>query len=68
MFEQKLTGNKSSNDKAPVNHGVGEENEPAVTGARLELAARLGTTNTTSRILAYEHESQYQNRCSLTIM
>lgn len=53
MRETKLTGNKCADNEAPINHGVGEENEPTVAGALLELAARLGTANATRRILAY---------------
>lgn len=53
----RLTGNKCANNKAPINHGVGEENEPAVAGALLELAARLGAANTSSRIFAYMSSS-----------
>lgn len=50
----RLTRDKCANDETPVNHGVGEENKPAVAGALLELAARLGAANTASRIFAYK--------------
>lgn len=49
----RLTRNKCADNEAPINHGVGEENEPAVAGALLELAACLGAANTASRIFAY---------------
>lgn len=49
----RLTRNKCANDETPINHGVGEEDEPAVAGALLELAACLGAANTASRIFAY---------------
>lgn len=49
----RLTRHKCADDEAPINHGVGEENEPAVAGALLELAARLSAGNTASRIFTY---------------
>ena len=36
----------------PINHGVGEHDEPSVPGAGLELAGGLGASDTTSRVLS----------------
>lgn len=37
-FADMLTRNKGAKNEAPVNGGVGEENEPSVSGTGLEFA------------------------------
>lgn len=49
-----LTGNEGASDKAPVDHGVGEHDEPRVPRALLELTAGLGAADTAGRVLATE--------------
>lgn len=45
-------GDEGADDEAPVDHGVGEEDEPAVSGAVFELAGGLGAAYAAGWILA----------------
>lgn len=42
---------ESSNDEAPIDHDVGEQDEPAIPRATLQLPTRFGTRNRACRVL-----------------
>lgn len=48
-----LTWDKSTDDETPVDHGIGEENKPAVAAAGLELATGLGATHTSGWVFTW---------------
>lgn len=52
-----LTRHEGTDNETPIDHGVGEQDEPAVAGAFLELASGFGTGDTAGRVLAADTDA-----------